>query len=286
MTVSLEESYARCKVLNRRFGKTYYYATQVLEPDRRKYVHALYGFCRYVDDIVDEFGPAPLDERVARVDAFEQQFFADVARGDSEDAVLRAVVDTVRRFDINLEYFVRFLRSMKMDFSTTTYETFDDLMVYIDGSAAVIGEMTLPILAPTSVDEATPYARDLGVAFQLTNFLRDIGEDRARGRTYVPQADIARFGAEEAWKAGEKTPEFVQLMRFEIARCRELYARSVKGDEYLTGRAKGCIRAARSLYGGILDRIESIDYDVFVRRAKVSGLQKIATVAKLAVLSK
>ncbi|MGC8481489.1 MAG: squalene/phytoene synthase family protein, partial [Acidimicrobiales bacterium] len=89
MTISLEESYARCKSLNRRFGKTYYYATQVLEPDRRKYVHALYGFCRYVDDIVDEFGPVPIDERIARVDAFEQQFFADVARGDSEDAVLR-----------------------------------------------------------------------------------------------------------------------------------------------------------------------------------------------------
>jgi phytoene synthase len=171
--VTLEESYARCKELNKRYGTTYYWSTKVLPKVKQHHVWALYGFCRYADDIVDDLGPAPVEQRAAALADFGDRFFADLEVGRSDDPVLKAVVHTVKAFDIDPECFRRFLRSMTMDLSVSSYETWDDLLVYMDGSAAVIGEMMLPILEPLR-DEALGHARDLGNAFKLTNFLRDI----------------------------------------------------------------------------------------------------------------
>jgi phytoene synthase len=276
----MAESYALCKDFNKRHGTTYYWSTKVLPPDKRPHVHALYGFCRYADDIVDDLGPVPTTEREAALASFGDRFFRDLQAGSSTDPVLMAVVDTVRKFSLDPQCFRRFLRSMTMDLTVDRYETWADLLDYMDGSAAVIGEMMLPILEPADT-AAFGHARDLGNAFQLTNFLRDIDEDLERGRVYVPQEDIHRFGVD--LHSRQCSPQFVELMKFEIARCRELYASADLGIAMLPARSARCIHAARKLYSRILERIEAQKYDVFARRASVPTWQKALVVGRLVV---
>ncbi len=276
--VTLAQSYALCKDFNKRHGTTYYWSTKVLPADKRPHVHALYGFCRYADDIVDDLGPVPIAEREAALASLGERFFRDLAAGASTDPILMAVVDTVHKFPIDPECFRRFLRSMTMDLTVEKYETWEDLLHYMDGSAAVIGEMMLPILEPHDA-AAFGHARDLGNAFQLTNFLRDVNEDLDRGRVYVPQEDVRRFGVDLSRR--ECTPQFSELMKFEIARCRSLYASADNGIAMLPNRSARCIRAARVLYSRILDRIEQQQYDVFAKRASVSTVQKALMVARL-----
>lgn len=279
-TVTLDESYARCKELNKRYGTTYYWSTKVLPRVKQHHVWALYAFCRYADDIVDDLGPAPVEQRAAALAAFGDRFFADLEIGRSDDPVLKAVVHTVKAFDVDPECFRRFLRSMTMDLTVASYDTWDDLLGYMDGSAAVIGEMMLPILEPLR-PEALQHARDLGNAFQLTNFLRDIAEDLDRGRQYVPQEDLRRFGVDLTER--RVTPGFVALMQFEIDRCRALYASADLGTGMLPPQSARCIGAARELYSRILVKIEEQRYDVFASRARVSTAEKAALVAKLLV---
>ena len=274
--VTLDESYQRCKELNKRYGTTYYASTFALPAIKRPHVHALYGFCRYADDIVDDLGPVPVDVRVKALQDFGDRFFADLDAGQSDDPVLKAVVHTVRAFSIDPECFRRFLRSMAMDFTVFEYETYEDLQGYMDGSAAVIGEMMLPILEPTDMAKAFQPARDLGDAFQLTNFLRDVNEDLDRGRVYIPQVDIRRFGVDI--QARTVTPEWKALMAFEIECTRSLYRSAREGIPYLPPSSQRCIRAAHRLYGGILDEIERADYDVFSKRVRVSRRKKLAAV--------
>ena len=276
--VTLAQSYALCKDFNKRHGTTYYWSTKVLPADKRPHVHALYGFCRYADDIVDDLGPVPTAEREAALASFGERFFRDLAAGASTDPILMAVVDTVHKFPIDPECFRRFLRSMTMDLTVEKYETWEDLLHYMDGSAAVIGEMMLPILEPHDA-AAFGHARDLGNAFQLTNFLRDVNEDLDRGRVYIPQEDVRRFGVDLSRR--ECTPQFSELMKFEVARCRSLYASADNGIAMLPNRSARCIRAARVLYSRILDRIEQQQYDVFAKRASVSTVQKALMVARL-----
>ena len=282
--VTLDESYDLCREFNKRHGTTYYWSTKVLPRLKQHHVHALYAFARYADDIVDEIPSqggrdVPTEERARALADFGDRFFADLDAGRSDDPVLKAVVHTVRAFDIDREAFRRFLRSMTMDLTVESYDTWDDLLDYMDGSAAVIGEMMLPILEPSDYDVALPHARDLGNAFQLTNFLRDIDEDLDRGRQYVPQEDIRKFGADLSLR--RVTPEFVELMRFEIERCRELYRSADLGIAMLPDRSAKCVRAAHTLYGRILDKIEEQEYDVFSSRASVSTTEKARLVARL-----
>ena len=279
MRITLEQSYEHCRKLNKAHGTTYYWSTTVLPSVKRHHVHALYGFCRHADDIVDDLGAAPVDVRAKALADFGDRFFEDLAAGDSDDLVLKAMIHTVRAFRIDPACVRRFLDSMTMDLTVESYETFDDLVVYMDGSAAVIGEMMLPILEPLD-DAAFEPARELGNAFQLTNFLRDIDEDLDRGRVYVPQEDIRHFGAESAFRTREATPEFRELMRFEIERTRTLYRRADAGIALLPGRSGRCIRAARLLYSRILDQIEDADLDVFSARARVPTWQKVTTAGR------
>jgi 15-cis-phytoene synthase len=273
---TLEQSYEECRRLNRRSGTTYYWAAQVLPKVKRHHVHALYGFCRYADDIVDDTGPVSTDVRAKALADFGDRFFEDLERGTSDDLVLRAVVHTVQAFQIDPELFRRFLRSMTMDLTVDSYASWDALCDYMDGSACVIGEMMLPILEPRTV-ESTPHARDLGLAFQLTNFLRDVGEDLDRGRVYLPQEDLDRFGADPHLRT--VTPEWRQLMRFEIARARELYRSADLGIADLPESSARSIRAARILYSEILDRIEANGDDVFAMRARVPVARKLVVAA-------
>ncbi|MGC9154123.1 MAG: phytoene/squalene synthase family protein [Ferrimicrobium sp.] len=276
-----KEIVAPSRALNQAHGKTYYLATLLLARHLRPYVFALYGFCRYVDDIVD----VERDDdarRLAKVDSFRERFFAEVARGGSEEPILAATIATIDRFSMPISYFERFLGAMRQDFLVRRYPHIDDLLAYMDGSAAVIGEMMLPILGVDNPEAQAP-ARALGNAFQMTNFLRDINEDLDRGRIYVPEEDIDRFGAWDAFDQRRVTDEFRNLMAFEIARTRRWYAESYAGDDYLRGRALRCIRVARQVYGAILDEIEELDYDVFSARASVARTRRLKLLVRAAI---
>jgi phytoene synthase len=276
-TVTLETSYAVCRQLSRRHGTTYYVSTYALPRNKRHHVWALYGFCRRADDIVDDPRPVGVDARRTALADFGEAFDRAWKSGDSHDPVLNAVTHTAHAFEIDRECFARFLRSMTMDLTIDRYATWDDLLGYMDGSAAVIGEMMLPILEPRSASALGP-ARDLGLAFQLTNFLRDVAEDLDRGRIYIPLEDLVHFAArptdrkvDDAWRG---------LMRFEVERCRTLYASADAGIGLLPPASARCVRAARVLYSEILDRIEAADYDVFVRRARVRRRRKLEVAAR------
>jgi 15-cis-phytoene synthase len=278
--VSLEESYELCRRLNARRRAAFYWSTRLLPRVKQHHVHALYGFCRYADDVVDHVGPATFAEREAALTAFGDRFFDDLQLGRSSDPVLKAVIHTVKAFDIEPGCFRRLLHSMAMDLAVTRYETWDDLLRYMDGSAAVVGEMLLPILEPTD-EAAGPHARDLGYAFQLTNILRDVGEDLDRDRVYLPRVDLDRYAADPAGerdriRAGAAASNsWIDLMRFEVGRCRNLYVSADLGIGMLPERSARAVRAARLLYSSILDRIEQRGYDVFTSRASVPTWQKV-----------
>jgi 15-cis-phytoene synthase len=273
--VTLDESYEICRELNKRYGTTYYWSAHLLPAIKRPHVHALYGLCRYADDIVDDLGStATTEQRALTLKTFGDRFFEDYSTGRSEHPVLKAVVHTIRAFDIDPDCVQRFLRSMTMDLSVGSYETYADLQFYMDGSAAVIGEMMLPVLEPRDMATAKPHARDLGDAFQLTNFLRDVAEDLDRGRVYIPQEDLRKFNA-DPWRRVADVP-WQDAMKFEIARCRELYVSADFGVDMLPVSSQRCIRAARDLYSGILEKIEAANYDVFTERVRVTTARKLA----------
>ncbi len=224
---TLDESYARCRALTKAYGANYYASTFLLPRVKRPHVHALYGFCRYADQAAAGRDGAPADEQARALAEFADRFFTDLERGDSDDEILKAVVFTANAFDMNRDCFRRFLRSRTRDLTVETYDTFEDLLDYMDGSAAVIGELMLPILEPTS-GAVLRHARDLAIAFQLTDFLRDVPGDLDRGRVYLPQEDLGRFGADPHLRRA--TPQWQALMRFEIGRTREYYASGELGS--------------------------------------------------------
>lgn len=271
------DGYARCAAITREHGTTYWWGTRLLPPEARRHVHAVYALARLADDIVDDAGPEPGPEAAAALDAFEARFAAALAAGRSDDPVTAAVVETVRDRDIDEECFRRFFASMRADLTVRSYETWHDLLGYMDGSAAVIGEMMLPVLEPAT--EAREAARSLGLAFQLTNFLRDVGEDLDRGRVYVPQEDLRRFGADPSLR--RVTPEWRALMAFEVERNRRLYREADPGLPALPLDARRCVATARVLYARILERIEEADYDVFASRARVPTPAKAALAARM-----
>ncbi|GAC1325425.1 MAG: phytoene/squalene synthase family protein [Mycobacteriales bacterium] len=274
---ALRGSYEACRRLNAAHGRTYYLSTLLLPAWKRPYVHALYGFARYADEIVDDLSSTLTDAQKSDwLVGWGERFLREVREGGSEHEISRAVVDTVRRWGIPLGHIEAFLASMRMDLTVTEYKTYDDLMSYVYGSAAVIGLEMVPILEPVS-DAAYPYAADLGVAFQLSNFLRDVGEDLRRGRVYLPMEDLATFGVtREHLAAGVVDGPIRRLLAFEIARTREIYRAAEPGVRLLHPTSRDCIRTAVALYGGILDEIERADYRVLDQRVRVGGLKRAA----------
>ena len=268
---ALRASYSECKRLNSLHGKTYYLATLLLPKGKRPFVHALYGFARYADEIVDDLASTLTPEEKAEVlNTWSSGVLNDLAIGKSHDAVGAALVDTVRRFDIPHQHFVDFLHSMEMDLTVTEYQSYDALLEYVYGSAAVIGLEMVPVLG-YSDQRAFEAAKKLGIAFQLANFIRDVSEDLDRGRVYLPLDELARFGVNRAMlERRVLTPEIVEALKFQIARVRSLQDEADIGIAYLDKTSRPCIRAASELYCGIVDEVEAIGYDVFNKRAKTS----------------
>ncbi len=272
----LRASYAECKRLNALHGKTYFLATLLLPKAKRPFVHALYGFARYADEIVDDLASElSIEEKAQALSTWGDGVLADLKKGTSDDHVGRALIDTVKRFEIPHEHFEAFLHSMTMDLTVQEYETYEDLLEYVYGSAAVIGLEMVPILGPLHID-AYEAAKKLGIAFQLANFIRDVDEDLDRGRVYLPIKELAQFGVtREMLEERVLTPEIVEALKFQIARVRQLQAEATPGIAMLEASSRPCIEAASSLYCGIVDEVEKIGYDIFNQRAKTSTARRI-----------
>jgi phytoene synthase len=271
----LRTSYELCRRLHADFGRTYYLATLLLPPAKRPYVHSLYGFARHADEIVDN---GDIAARETDLISWSDRVLADLDAGATDDPICRALLHTIRTWDIPVGHLKAFLASMQLDLTVTEYETYEDLQRYMYGSAAVIGLQMTPILEPLS-DEAYPRAHALGEAFQLTNFLRDIAEDLDRGRLYLPLEDLAKFDLCRAdFERRVVSDKVRELLAYEIDRTREIYAYAAGGIPLLAASSQDCIVTAFQLYRGILDEIERCDYQVFDRRVSV-GLARRLTVA-------
>jgi phytoene synthase len=281
---ALRDAYRLCRKLNSKHGRTFFLATRLLAPQQRPAVHALYGFARRADDILDDFDPTlHTAERAERLECLTTQLFNRLVAGSSDgsDPCLTAVVHTARRYGIGWELFDDFLSSMRMDLSTTNYPDRAALDKYMYGSAEVIGLQMLPVLGTVGVrEEAAPYAAALGKAFQLTNFLRDIDEDLQRGRIYLPADELAAHGVDRdvlTWcHTHRRTDARVRRALIEQhAETRRIYDFASHGIPLLHPRSRPCISAALTLYSEILDRIEEMDFDVFSQRASVGMARRL-----------
>ena len=278
----LDSAYDTCRRIHRRYGRTFYLATRLLPRDRQPHVHALYAFARVADEMVDSPGCAePRDFLAWRTTATELLDHDHPPHAVAEP-VLAATWHTLRRYDLDPHLLEEFLDSMQQDLTVTRYATWEDLRGYMRGSAAVIGELMAPLLGAQGSDALVRAGR-LGEAFQLTNFIRDVGEDFERGRVYLPQADLERFGATdddiaEGVRSGRVSEPVRQVIAFEIARARTLYAESEAGIAAVDRWARPCLRAASRLYAQILDEVEAADLDVFARRAVVPHTGRLRAV--------
>jgi phytoene synthase len=282
---ALRAAYTRCRALNARNGKTYFLATRLLPPRRRPAIHALYGFARLADDIVDDLDPAlTLADRGERLAELDAALAGALAAGSSDHPVIAALVDTITRYRIPLDHFSDFMRSMRMDLHVTDYPTLDDLRTYMHGSAAVIGLQVLPVLGTVVPrEEAAPHAASLGLAFQLTNFVRDVGEDLDRDRVYLPQDRLAAHGVDRellAWcrRTGRTDPRLRAALRDVSATVRGFYRHAAAGIPMLDPVSRPCVETAYVLYQDILDEIEAVDYAIVHRRTVVPRRRR-ATVA-------
>ncbi|OUS96550.1 phytoene/squalene synthase family protein [Rhodococcus sp. NCIMB 12038] len=302
---ALADSYRYCSAVTAEHGRTYHLATRLLPERRRAAVHALYGFARTVDDLVDVDPGRTAGECAAQLDRIETvlQFgftgpnaVDDTACSPQMRQVLPAFLDTVAGFAIPHDYFFAFLNSMRMDVPGTAehraeYGTLTELRTYMYGSAVVIGLQMLPVLGTTGPG-AEPHAAALGEAFQLTNFLRDVGEDLDRGRVYLPAEELAAFGVDtellvHSRRCGATDPRIVRALAHLIAVTRSVYRDAEPGIAMLDRRVQPGIRTAFVLYSRILDEIERSGYRVLDRRATVPRRNRWATAlpqfARLAV---
>jgi 15-cis-phytoene synthase len=281
---NLASAYRTCREINARHGRTYFLATRLLPANRRPAVHALYGFARLADEIVDDMSGdmsgTPTAQRARALATLERQVAA-AFDGTPATPVLAALADTVRRYRIEPGLFADFLAAMRMDLSVTGYRTFADLARYTHGSAGVIGLQLLPVLGTAGpVSEAAPYAAALGEAFQLTNFLRDVGEDLDRGRLYLPADELAAFGVdrarlEHARRTGRPDPAIRRALAHLVAHNHAGYRRAEPGIALLRRESRPCVRTAFVLYRRILHEIEANDYAVLDRRVAVPGHRRL-----------
>ncbi|RRO16906.1 phytoene/squalene synthase family protein [Saccharopolyspora rhizosphaerae] len=278
----LRQAYQRCRTLNAQHGKTYFLATRLLPRERRPAVHALYGFARHADDIVDE--PQPPDstgDRKLALAELRRALLSGLDQGGSDDDLLAATVHTVARYGLDRALFEDFLESMRMDLTVTDYPDRAALNRYMRGSAEAIGLQLLPVLGTTCPPErAAPRAAALGKAFQLTNFLRDVAEDLDRDRVYLPADELAAHGVDRellTWcrRHRRTDPRVRRALVEQHATTREVYRYARAGIALLEPVSRPCVETAFTLYSRILDCIEAEDFAVFRVRATVGRWHRI-----------
>ena len=273
---ALLTAYRHAEKITAQHSKSFFYASALLPEEKRSAVRALYAFCRTVDDIVDESSST---ERDAQLDYWrrivETGSFAD------HDLVAAAWVDTLSRYHIPRNYALQLIDGVARDLCQSRYQTFEELATYCYGVASTVGLMSMCIVGFRSND-AVPYAIKLGVALQMTNILRDVGEDYRNGRLYLPREELVFYGISETDIAeGRITDQWCQFMKFQIERTRQLYRESWAGVKLLDREGQFAIGAASVFYQGILNDIEKHDYQVFTRRASLSTLGKLSRIPAL-----
>jgi 15-cis-phytoene synthase len=282
---SLRDAYRRCRAINASYGKTFFLATRLLAPGQRPAVHALYGFARRADDILDDFdGACDVEVRAVQLQQLSTSLFNSLVEGRpcGEDPTLTALVHTARRYGLGWDLFDDFLAAMRMDLTVTDYPDRAALDRSMYGSAEVIGLQVLPVLGTVGPwEDAAPRAAALGKAFQLTNFIRDVDEDLRRGRVYLPADELAAHGVDRdllGWcQTNRRTdPRVRRALIEQHAIARGIYAQARPGIEMLIPASRPCVAAALALYSEILERIEDIDFEIFSHRATVGKRRRLA----------
>lgn len=265
-------AFAEAERLTRENSKTFHLATALLPTEAKHAIHSLYAFCRSTDDLVDKEGAT-----LAEVEEWRVQVALPAAV--QLNPALSGWALTRERYAINPRYEAELIDGVALDLSKNRYATWMELERYCYLVASTVGLLSMPIIGlaeSASFDEAAPLAIKLGIALQLTNILRDVGEDAGRGRVYLPQVDLARFGLTAEDVLNQVYDErFVELMKFEIKRARDLYYRALPGIALLAPAARPAVGAAALLYRAILDEIEALDYNVYQQRAHTSSWQKL-----------
>ena len=265
----LERAYCYCDAVTSAHSRSFYVATSLLPPDKRRAIRALYAFCRVSDDIVD---CSDGDGEVSLAAWRQKALSPEPPRGD---LIATAWADTRLRYRIPQRYIEQLIEGVARDLRQKRYDAFEELAAYAYGVASTVGLMSMHIIG-FSGQEAIPYAIKLGVALQITNILRDVGEDWRMGRMYLPRQELAAYGLMEADVAGGRLDDrWRAFMRFQVARNRRLYAEAWPGIAMLSKDGRFAVAAAGELYRAILDDIEAHDYDVFNRRAHVSAWGKL-----------
>lgn len=273
----LKASYAYCEKLTWHHSRTFHMASGLLPREKRQAARALYAFCRITDDIIDESRDDAM--RIARMGRWREHVLSDCPMADMP--VCLAWADTQARFNIPRGYAQQLIQGVTRDIEQTRYETFEELAEYSYGVASTVGLMAMHIIGFESED-ALPYAIRLGVALQITNILRDVGDDWRNGRLYLPMEELRAFGlCEEDIARGQVTERWRRFMVFQIARNRQLYAESMAGIKMLDKDGRFAIGAAATLYQAILEDIEINDYDVFSRRARIGTVDKLRRLPRI-----
>ena len=294
--LNLEVAYESCRQETATWAKTFYLGTLLLPPQKRRAIWAIYVWCRRTDELMDsqEAQARPVSELAERLDRWEAKTRA-LFEGKVADDLDAVMVDTLERFPQSIQPYLDMIEGQRMDLTWTRYPTFQDLRLYCYRVAGTVGLMTEGVMgidqayttAPWShVPNTSDAAVALGIANQLTNILRDVGEDRGRGRIYLPQEDLERFGySEEDLMAGRLNDAWRALMAFQLERAREWFARSEAGIRWLSADARWPVWTSLRLYRGILDVIEQLDYDVFQNRAYVGRLGKMLELPRSYVIA-
>lgn len=273
----LKEAYDRCGEVCAEYAKTFYLGTLLMTPERRRAIWAIYVWCRRTDELVDgpnasHITPSALDRWEARLE--------DLFAGRPYDMFDAALSDTVSRFPVDIQPFKDMIEGMRMDLKKSRYKNFDELYLYCYYVAGTVGLMSVPIMgiAPESLattESVYNAALDLGIANQLTNILRDVGEDARRGRIYLPQDELAQYGlSDEDVFNGKVTDKWRSFMKNQIKRARMFFEEAEKGVTELSQASRWPVWASLLLYRQILDEIEANDYDNFTKRAYVSKVKK------------
>jgi phytoene synthase len=279
------ESYRQCEKITESASKTFSLASKILEPNQQKAVSAIYAWCRRTDDIVDS-PRAMMNSKLMMADL--TQWRARLFRiweGEPEDILDIALLDTKQLYpELEIQPFLDMIDGMVMDtpqLGQDRYDTWDDLYLYCYRVASTVGLMTLPVMGTApgyTLEQAKKPAIALGIGLQITNILRDVGEDAARGRIYLPREDMERFGVTEAQILNHVIDDnYVNLIKFEIERARQYYKEAQEGIPMLAPASRLGVQAASDVYGAILEKLEQNGYDNFSKRAFVPRAGKFAT---------
>ena len=292
----LDAAFEACRRETAEWAKTFYLGTLLLPHEKRRAIWAIYVWCRRTDELMDspEAQARPVEELADRLNRWELKT-RDLFKGQVEDELDAVMVDTLERFPQSIQPYLDMIEGQRMDLTWTRYPCFDDLRLYCYRVAGTVGLMTQGVMGLDQAYSSAPWsdrpdtsdaAVALGIANQLTNILRDVGEDRGRGRIYLPLEDLEHFGySEDDLMAGRINQAWKDLMAFQLSRARAWFDRSEAGVRWLSRDARWPVWTSLRLYRGILDVIERHDYDVFNKRAYVGKLNKFLDLPRSFVLA-